>query len=263
MKTYEECVTGILQKTQQRRSVYRKRQKLVGYFGSMAACLLIVAVCASPGVESPVMGTEPPLPEREALPFGPGPEDSGAEEMIPVQETAQDVVLINQLEGKKKTEVLADQEFACDPWSMEQWIAHFGVDMRPDNLPQGLSEYGHTVCIQLDDSGGVLEGRWTITYGEDSRDVRASAGGPAAWLTVSAATGGIPLETDYIWPEDLVTSTLSGIEVTIGVQRISEAYGEYAAFFSAGGLSGSVASQNISQKDFLQILASVLARFSS
>jgi len=128
----------------------------------------------------------------------------------------------------------------------KEYIEYLGVDPRPSYMAAGLIEQPANKLMIIENKDGTIafDNGYFNYYSQDNKKS----------LTVSTSKGGYPKNCALIATESESKSNINGIEVNVGHSLDSM----YVATFMYKGIGYEIESYNISQKEFINVLVSIL-----
>ncbi|MCM1989043.1 DUF4367 domain-containing protein [Oceanirhabdus seepicola] len=130
--------------------------------------------------------------------------------------------------------------------TQKEYIEYLGVDPRPSYMIAGLIEQPVDNLMIIKNKNGTMayDNGYFNYFSEDNNKV----------LTISTSKGGYPKNCALIATESESKSNINGIEVNVGHSLDSM----YVATFMYKGIGYEIESYNISQKEFINVLVSIL-----
>lgn len=130
--------------------------------------------------------------------------------------------------------------------TQEEYIDYLGVDPRPSYMLTELIEQPINNLMIIENKNG------TMAY--DNGYFNYSSQDNKKSLTVSTSKGGYPNDCAIIVVQSESKSNINGIEVNVGYNQA----GMYVATFMHNGIGYELESYNITQKEFIKVLVSIL-----
>lgn len=177
---------------------------------------------------------------------------------------------INELSGSTSAARLyfPPETYDTAVWSLDQFVDHWGRNIRPSSLPKDLTEYqpGHAGEVVLTKEGELAYDAYHFTFAE-SFDESYDPLRRRVTLSVSM----LGMAKDAVYPlEHPVLSHLNGVEVMFG--HCSMPYGPYdpdthapagksdvyVAEFTCGGVEHQLITENLTLEETQKILLSLL-----
>ncbi|MCY6370622.1 hypothetical protein [Clostridium ganghwense] len=130
--------------------------------------------------------------------------------------------------------------------TQKEYIEYLGVDPRLSYIPTGLIEQPVNNLKIIENKNG--------TMAFDNGCFNYSSKDNKKFLTVTTSKGGYPKDCAFIANESDSKSNINGIEVNVGYNQ----YNMYVATFMFKGIGYEITSTNITQKEFINVLISIL-----
>jgi uncharacterized protein DUF4367 len=130
--------------------------------------------------------------------------------------------------------------------TQKEYIEYLGIEPRPSYIPPGLIE-------QAVNNFNVIENK-NGTMAFDNGCFNYSSKDNKKILTVTTSKGDYPKNCGLIANESNSKSNINGIEVNVGYDQHSK----YVATFIFKGIGYEIESVNITQKEFINVLISVI-----